>query len=1045
MAFSFGKVTTSTELAQAAHAKDKEKTLEEMIPPYLHDLLPAFDKGTASRLPMHTEYDHEIKLKPGFESMKAQVYPLAPAQRTELEKFIQENESKGYIRPSKSPVASPFFFVGKKDGSYRPCQDYRTLNANTIKDRYPLPLITDLMEKMKGARYFTKMDLRAGYNNVRIKEGDEWKAAFIVPGTDHGPPRLYEPTVMFFGLCNSPATFQRMMNTIFADMMQEGWMVIYMDDILIFSADLKEHQQRTRRVIERLREHDLYLKPEKCYFDVTEVEFLGLILRPNAIAMDPVKVEGVTGWKPPTCLKETRSFLGFANFYRRFISHFSERARPLVDLTKKDVRWHWDNEQQKAFEDIKAEFTRAPVLLMPQDGKPFSLETDASKFATGGVLRQQDENGDWHPCGFISQSLNPAERNYEIYDRELLAIIRGLEAWRHLLLGAPHPIQILCDHKNLGYWRTAQKLNRRQARWALFLSEFDYELIHVPGTKMVQSDALSRRSDHDPGDNDNEDMLVLPDARFARNLSVYRTMMTETFEEDTVLTVDDPSYVRTVNLELRERIRDCHIREPIVRDAITALYDKGPAPARTALTDWMEDGELVYYRGKAYVPPNKDLRRDVVKLYHDLPSAGHPGIAKTTTAVQRDFWWPGMAAFISRYVKGCAACQQMKPNTHPTTVPIIPIPAQLPAVPWSCTTIDWITDLPPSGREKFDSICVMVDHDCTKGVIFAPGFKTTDALGTARIIHDSVYRRFGMPDKIISDRGPQFASHVMQEALRLGGVEQRMSTAYHPQTDGQTERANQSLEVFLRIFCANNPDKWSEMLTDAEFAHNSREHSTIKMSPFYAMMGYNPRAFPHVTEISKAPATAERISEIARNREEAAAAMEQAQKVVERRVKQRTPAFRKDQEVWLESTNLRLPYPTRKLAPKREGPFRITKVMGPVTYELKLPDSWRIHPVFHAGLLSPYTNTDEHGENYTRPPPDEIEGEDNYEVESILGHRRKANGTTEYRILWKGYSTADSTWEPERNIIGTADELLTEYKRSKKLPLKPSSKRPSRK
>lgn len=168
MAFSFGKVTTSTELAQAAHAKDKEKTLEEMIPPYLHDLLPAFDKGTASRLPMHTEYDHEIKLKPGFESMKAQVYPLAPAQRTELEKFIQENESKGYIRPSKSPVASPFFFVGKKDGSYRPCQDYRTLNANTIKDCYPLPLITDLMEKMKGARYFTKMDLRAGYNNVRV-------------------------------------------------------------------------------------------------------------------------------------------------------------------------------------------------------------------------------------------------------------------------------------------------------------------------------------------------------------------------------------------------------------------------------------------------------------------------------------------------------------------------------------------------------------------------------------------------------------------------------------------------------------------------------------------------------------------------------------------------------------------------------------------------------------------------------------------------------------------------------------------------------------
>ena len=607
MAFSVGKVTTSTELAQKAHEKDKEKTLEEMVPPYLHDLLPVFDKQTASRLPEHTEYDHEINLKPGFESMKAQVYPIAPAQRAELEKFIQENESKGYIRPSKSPIASPFFFVGKKDGTYRPCQDYRTLNANTIKDRYPLPLVTDLMEKMKGAKYFTKMDLRAGYNNVRIKEGDEWKAAFIVPGTNHGPPRLFEPTVMFFGLCNSPSTFQRMMNTIFADMMQEGWIVIYMDDILIFSADLEEHRKRTRRVIERLKEHDLYLKPEKCYFDVPEVEFLGLIIRHNEIAMDPVKIDGVVGWKPPTCLKDVRSFLGFANFYRRFIPHFSDRARPLVDLTKKDVRWHWDDEQQKAFDDLKAEFVKAPVLKMPEEDKPFALETDASKFATGGVLRQQDNNGDWHPCGYISQSLNPAERNYEIYDRELLAIIRGLETWKHLLMGAAHPVQILCDHKNLGYWRTAQKLNRRQARWALFLSEFDYELIHVPGSKMVQSDALSRRPDHDPGDNDNEDMVVLPDSKFARSLAAYRTIACAAMEEEAVITMDDRPITALVNQELHDRIANCHVREPIVRDAITALFDKGPPPARTALADWMTDGNLVYYRDKLYVPLDKEL------------------------------------------------------------------------------------------------------------------------------------------------------------------------------------------------------------------------------------------------------------------------------------------------------------------------------------------------------------------------------------------------------------------------------------------------------
>lgn len=234
-----------------------------------------------------------------------------------------------------------------------------------------------------------------------------------------------------------------MMNVIFADMLAEGWLVIYMDDILIFSRDNKEHQERTQRVIEQLKANDLYLKPEKCYFDVKEVEFLGLIVQPGEIAMDPVKIDGITNWPAPTTVKQVWSFIGFANFYRKFIHHFSDRARPLVDLTRKDIHWHWDKEQQEAFEDLKKEFTKAPILRMPDESKPFALECDSSKFATGGVLLQQDENGDWHPCGFISQSLGPAKRNYEIYDCELLAIIHGLETWKHYLIGGAHKVLIL--------------------------------------------------------------------------------------------------------------------------------------------------------------------------------------------------------------------------------------------------------------------------------------------------------------------------------------------------------------------------------------------------------------------------------------------------------------------------------------------------------------------------------------------------------------------------------------------------------------------------
>ncbi|TFY52178.1 hypothetical protein EVJ58_g10156 [Rhodofomes roseus] len=544
---------------------------------------------------------------------------------------------------------------------------------------------------------------------------------------------------MFFGLCNSPSTFQRMMNVIFDDMLREGWLVIYMDDILIYSADRQEHKRRTRMVIERLCQHDLYLKPEKCQFDVDEVEFLGMIIRPGSIGMDPVKMEGISNWPVPTNVKQVRSFVGFANFYRKFIHHFSERARPLVDLTRKDVRWHWDVTQQEAFSDLKNEFMKAPTLLMPDDSKPFAIECDSSKFATGGVLLQQDENGDWHPCSFISQSLNPAERNYEIYDRELLAIVRGLEAWRHYLIGAPHEVLIRSDHKNLTYWRTARKLNRRQARWSLFLSKFDYKLVHVPGSQMTIADALSRRADHDDGSDDNDDITMLPDKVFGRTLTLDPDEIHFTSDYTTLL--PGHLFIRAINADLLDDVKACGEKEPLVKEAMDALLGHGPPPAKMSLADWATDGELVWYQDAVYVPPDMDLRRRVVKLYHDLPSAGHPGIQKTTVLVKRDFWWPRMGDFIAKYVKGCATCQQMKVNTHPTSIPIIPIPPQSHATPFSCVTMDFATSLPTT-RNGFNSLYVVVDHDSTKGAVFIPCKDDETTESTAKLYHDNVFVQF---------------------------------------------------------------------------------------------------------------------------------------------------------------------------------------------------------------------------------------------------------------------------------------------------------------
>ena len=268
-----------------------------------------FDKKTAERLPARGVWDHAIKLKPNFIPEPSKTYPLSPAEDAELQTFLNENLEKGYIRPSQTPMSSPFFFVKKKDGKLRPVQDYRKLNAGTVQNAYPLPLVPELIDKLKGTKIFTKIDLRWGYNNVRIKQGDEWKAAFK---TNRG---LFEPTVMFFGLTNSPATFQAMMNTLFKDLIDTGKVVIYMDDILIFTESIEEHRELVAKVLQRLADNDLYAKPEKCVFEAESVEFLGMIVSHNTVSMDAVKVVGVVNWPVPRSVKEVQSFLGFGNFY----------------------------------------------------------------------------------------------------------------------------------------------------------------------------------------------------------------------------------------------------------------------------------------------------------------------------------------------------------------------------------------------------------------------------------------------------------------------------------------------------------------------------------------------------------------------------------------------------------------------------------------------------------------------------------------------------------------------------------------------------------
>jgi hypothetical protein len=609
------KTNIATELAIEENSKKTDKTNKmnkQLVPAEYHEYLDIFSKEKAHRFPESRPWDHKIKMKEGFEPKLFKNYNLTLAEQIELDKFLKKNLEKGYIQPSQLPMASPFFFVFKKDGKLRPCQDYRYLNDWTVKNSYPLPLILKIVDKLKGTKYFTKLDVRWGYNNVQIRKGDKWKAAFKM---NKG---LFEPTVMFFGMCNSPATFQAMMDDIFMTMIDNQLVIVYIDDILIF-ADTKEELERiTKLVLGKLQEHNLFPKAKKCEFCQTRIEYLGMIIEEGRISMDAVKLGGIR-WPIPTTLEQTRSFLGFGNFYRKFISHYSKLARPLNNLIKKDKKFEWTTECQEAFDTMKKWFMEEPVLLMPNQSKPFQIESDASKVATGMVLTQLNSNGDRHPVAFLSKTFSETKRKYEIYDRELLGIFRALKEWRHYIQGSGHTTIVYSDHKNLTYFRTAQKLNDWQARWLLYLSGFDLKLIHLPGMKMVQSDALSRQPDYGTDEQmEEEDKVVLPDNLF----------------------------INLFNTELQEQILNGKELDLDIKNAIKTLMEEGLTSLKNDLQDWkieeIDGRKMIFSKGKNYILKYLKLQWDIVKMYHDHETAGHPGELETYSGIRQNYWWPGL-------------------------------------------------------------------------------------------------------------------------------------------------------------------------------------------------------------------------------------------------------------------------------------------------------------------------------------------------------------------------------------------------------------------
>ncbi|KAK3534275.1 hypothetical protein QTP86_008688 [Hemibagrus guttatus] len=630
--------------------------VREMSPPPLDHLPQAyaefrevFSKERASRLPAHQPWDCAIDLLPNASPPRGRIYPLSLPESRAMEEYIETALAAGHIQASTSPAAAGFFFVGKKDGGLRPCIDYRGLNAITVPYPYPLPLVPAALEQLRGARIFTKLDLRSAYNLVRIREGDEWKTAFH---TTHGH---YEYRVMPFGLTNAPAVFQALINGVFQDLLGKG-VIAYIDDILVYSKSLEEHVLHVREVLSRLQRHHLYVKLEKCEFHRRTVTFLGYVISQRGVEMDMVKVRAVTDWPAPTTVRELQRFLGFANFYRRFIRNYSSVAGPLTSLLRgKPKRLAWTDQARAAFQQLKESFTSAPILRHPDPDLPFVVEVDASSSGLGAVLSQRHgEPGKLHPCAYYSRKLTAAECNYDVGNRELLAIKAALEEWRHWLEGARHPFQ---------------------ARWALFFTRFRFTVTYRPGSKNGKADALSRGFE-----TPSEPTRIEP-----------------------ILPVT--AILAPVQWNLVEEIQHAHADEP---------PPAGCPPNRL------------------FVPPQ--FRLQVMQW------------TRTSRQLPEGLLEP------------------------------LPIPQR----PWSHLSVDFLTDLPDSGG-----------HTATAEALF---------------LH--VFRNFGLPEDIVSDRGPQFTSRVWGSLCARLGIGVSLSSGYHPQSNGQAERLNQEIGRFLRSYCSREQHRW---------------------------------------------------------------------------------------------------------------------------------------------------------------------------------------------------------------------------------------------
>ena len=979
------------------------KQLKKQISVEFHQFINRWNYQAANKLSSHREWNHHIDLKSEVVSLAKKTYVLSREQAQVIKQYIDEMLGKDFIRLSKSDYAIFVLIVKKSEGDLRVCVDYRALNALIIKNRNASPLIRETLARLCAAKIYSKFDIIAAFNEVRMREEDEKKTVFLTRYD------LFEYVVMSFGLCNAFETFQSFINNTLREYLND-FCFSYLDDILIFSNFKEEHIEHVRKVLKRLEEVNLFLNIDKCEFFVISVKYLGLIITTDDIKMNSQKIETIVNWKSPKCVKDVQAFLDFANFYRKFIFDYFRLAAPLSRLTKiteVDFAYSWSSEgsEEAAFRALKLVFIIAFILQHFNSDLETWIETDAFDWIVVAVLSQRDTDGQLHSVAYMSKKMSSAECNYEIYDKELLAIVRAFEEWRSECAetSVEDSVRILIDHKNLEHFMSSKQLNRRQARWAEFLAEFNFKIAYRSDVQGTKSDSLTRRS-QDLSENNNDERqqynhrtllkahylksgvrkaiemtLALMDEReetVASLAVMLYDLSEEGLETDEESTVESPAerHLGDDSIEgesIEESSIDTSTAQPDIMARIIAAYSNDDNLQRVIEVKRQElrrisadiikteirlkfddceirKNDLLWIKNRLYVLEDEELHRVILKQFHDASISDHADRAITYDRLSTHYYWSRMLHTVFRYVKSCTQCKRIKAYRQGKQglLKSLPIPERY----FQNISVDFITSLSTCTRydRAYKHIMVVVDRLSKKKKFIS--LKSLEVKVVVQVFLEWVWREEDYSDSVVSNRGTQFTSHFWRRLCERIGTRSKLSTVWHLEIDDQIENVNVDLKAYLRVYVSFNQDNWVDLLPIAEFEANSAISSSTGMALFLATKGYLPKSglesltpiTGNVTQKREMKDADKFIQHQEKLREFLRNELVWAQVKQEEQVNKRRHAaseLRVGDKVMLDSRYISIIRPNRGLDYKNLGPFEVVRAINNSAYELDLPKS----------------------------------------------------------------------------------------------------------